>query len=379
VAFVAALSAHPLAAHAAGEVVGRVLEQHADPVDVAVLVVSGAHVHQFEQIADVVRKTLAPRCLIGATAIGVVAGERSVLSQPAIALWVGTDPDAVVCHLDARVGTDGVEVSGLRATDVDGGRMLVVIASPAFPLDGAVVAVRERHPDTVVVGATVAAGVQRGDNKLVCDDRITTSGAVALVLDPASELIVSRGFRPIGIPLVVTGADGAVLRELAGRPILDRLDEVLVELDDAVASAVGRTLHLGQVVDEHQTSFGPGDFTVRQVVEVDRLGRSLSVAPPVEVGATVQFLGEDASGTDRDLREQLADHRAEGAITFLTDARLSLFREPDHDAELVSTIVRDQAVIGAVCQAVVVAPGRTLVDDGPTATTVLVQPRPSVP
>jgi small ligand-binding sensory domain FIST len=391
VRFVAALSAHPLAAHAAGEVVGRVLEQLSEPIDVAVLVVSGSHVHQLEQIAGVVRATLSPRWFIGASATGVLAGEHEIIEQPAIALWVGVLADAAAVHLrmpGTGAGPDlgsGAEVTGLDPDLVEQSSTLVLLAGPSFPLEAAMSAIAARHPGLDVAGGVVAAGVRPSDNKLLCGDEVATGGAVGLLLGPeaAASVIVSRGFRPIGVPLVVTEADGAVIRGLAGRPILDRLDELLLGLDEAEAAAVSRGLHLGQVVDEHQTSFGPGDFAVRHVADVDRAARSLTVVQPhehpVEVGTTVQFLVRDATGADQDLRAQLAGHRARGALAFVSVERgPSLLTEPDHDAELVSTIVDGQANAGAICSAVFTSTGSPLVDEGPTAVVVLVESDPPV-
>ena len=105
---------------------------------------------------------------------------------------------------------------------------------------------------------------------------------------------------------------------------------------------------------------------MRQVRDVDRSARTLSVDPPIEVGTTVQFLGEDAAGADQDLREQLAGPSRGGALA-LRDRRAAagLFAEPDHDAELVSTIVDGEALVGPVCAAVVTSFG-----PAPPSTTV---------
>lgn len=373
--FVAALSAHPLAAHAAGEVVGEVLERLAGPVDVAVLLVSGAHGRQFEQIASVVQATLSPSCLVGATTIGVLAGERAAVDSPAIALWAGTGVDATAVRLDATGPASEPVVAGLDPDLAEHTSALLLLATPSFPIDAALVELGWRHPALLVAGGVVAAGVRPSDTKLLWDGSVSSTGAVGLALGPREPVhaLVSQPYRPIGVPLVVTGTDGPVVRELAGRPILDRLDEILLELDDATAAAATRGLHLGQVVDEHQASFGPGDFAVRPVTDVDRVGRTLTVAAPIEVGATIQFLVQDGLGADQDLRAQLAGHRASGALCFVSAERGPLLDvPPDHDAELISAVVDRQATVGAVCTSVLTSFSLPLVDQGATAVVVLV-------
>ena len=53
-------------------------------------------------------------------------------------------------------------------------------------------------------------------NRIVLDDRIMTSGAVAVMCsdDVPIRAVVSQGCRPIGNPYTVTGADGARITEL---------------------------------------------------------------------------------------------------------------------------------------------------------------------
>ncbi|NLA34832.1 MAG: hypothetical protein GX868_03985, partial [Actinobacteria bacterium] len=72
----AALSEHPLATQAVGEVVGQVLEELGTPPDLAVLVVSRAHGGAMEDIARVVRRVVNPRVLMGSVAAGVLGGAQ---------------------------------------------------------------------------------------------------------------------------------------------------------------------------------------------------------------------------------------------------------------------------------------------------------------
>ena len=77
-AFAAALSEHPLATQAVGEVVGSVLEKLGAEPDLAVLFVTGPHVGALEDVAGAVRAMLRPATLLGATAVSVVGGRREV-------------------------------------------------------------------------------------------------------------------------------------------------------------------------------------------------------------------------------------------------------------------------------------------------------------
>ncbi|HEX2577143.1 MAG TPA: hypothetical protein VHK88_12395, partial [Aquihabitans sp.] len=70
-AFAAALSEHPLATHAVGEVVGQVLEELGEAPDLAVLFVTGAFAGATEDVAHAVRALLQPGALVGTTAVSV--------------------------------------------------------------------------------------------------------------------------------------------------------------------------------------------------------------------------------------------------------------------------------------------------------------------
>lgn len=350
--FAAALSEHPLAAHATGEVVGQILEALPDPPDLALLTVSGGHRDQFEQIAETVRRTLAPRSLLGATASGVLAGDREVEDQPAVALWGGSTGPTTPMRLDALRRGAGVELIGVPDLDPDRAGVLIVLAAPSFPIGAAVNELAVHHGHLTVVGGVAPADPRSGDSRLLLGDQIITDGAVAVLVEPAVPVttVVSQGYRPIGSPLVVTRSSDHTIAELAGRPVLDRLDELLLALDDGDRDLVRRGLHLGRVVDEHRLSFGAGDFLVRPVVRVDREVRSIVVADPAPVGTTVQFQVRDAASADDELRTLLTGHRADGALIFTGHGRgVRLFGDPDHDAATVSAFVSGRASAGLFC------------------------------
>src|SRR5215203_5978878 len=99
--FAAALSEHPLATHAVGEVVGTVVERLSGRPDLAVLFVGAPHVGVTEDIAAAVRRLLEPRVLIGCTASTVAGGPREAEETPALALWAGRFGAAIPFRLTA--------------------------------------------------------------------------------------------------------------------------------------------------------------------------------------------------------------------------------------------------------------------------------------
>jgi small ligand-binding sensory domain FIST len=162
--------------------------------------------------------------------------------------------------------------------------------------------------------------------------------------------VVSQGCRPIGMPLTITSADRNLAHELAGRPAMERLQQIVQAASDDDRKLMREGLHVGIVVDEHRLDFDRGDFLVRNLLGVDQTTGSLAIGEPVEVGQTVQFQVRDAAAADEDLRSLLAGVSGTGALMFTCNGRgTQLFTEPDHDAAVVAELLGDVPMAGAFC------------------------------
>lgn len=353
--YAAALSEHPLATHAVGEIVGEVLERLGEPPDLAVLFVSGRHTGVLEDVAAAVRELLAPAWLVGCTTGTVVGGDREVEDEPAISLWAGTFPSLAAYRLTTEPTGDAVAITGFPRRDElpFGASAILLLADPySFPTSELLDGIREQvGVDLPVIGGLASAGRAPGGNRLVLDDLIHSDGAVAVVVGGVEvDAVVSQGCRPIGDPMVVTSGEGQVVRELAGRPALERVQEVLASLPPEDLSLARNGLHLGRVIDEHKAEFGPGDFLIRDVLGADRDGGAVAVGGAVEVGATVQLQVRDAGSADTDLRHLLADRSGDAALLFTCSGRgRHLFGVPDHDAAVVSDALDRAPVAGMSC------------------------------
>src|SRR5438552_11454924 len=193
----AALSEHPLASHAVGEVAGQLLETVGQNTDLALLFVTAAHAGALDDVAGAVREVLHPRVLLGCTAESVVGGAREVEARPAVSLWAG----------DVRAGRPFALTAGDTLDVPDDAGALLLLADPfSFPVDELFARLAEIRPGLPVVGGMASAAHGPGGNRLVVDDAVVTEGAVGAFLGPGVEIatVVSQGCRPIGRPFVVT-------------------------------------------------------------------------------------------------------------------------------------------------------------------------------
>jgi small ligand-binding sensory domain FIST len=359
--FASALSEHPDPAEATGEVIGAVLEQLGTDPDVAAVFASPQHRDTFGDMAAAINRMLRPGVLVGTTAVAVLGGSREVEDAPAIGLWAGRQaarPRPV--HLEATRTASGIALQGLSASTFESGDALLLLADPfSLPVDAIIDALAEfEMPEASealsvpVVGGMASAANTPGGNRLVLDDEVMSSGGVGVVLPGgvATRTVVSQGCRPIGDPMIVTRSEGNLVMEIAGRPALDRLDDLVRAADAEERSLLASGLQIGIAIDEHRATFERGDFLVRGVVGADRLQRALAVGDRVEVGTTVQFQVRDAVAADEDLRAMLAGATGDAALVFTCNGRgQRLFGEPDHDARVVHDTLGSPALAGMFC------------------------------
>ncbi|MCB1284915.1 MAG: FIST C-terminal domain-containing protein [Microthrixaceae bacterium] len=366
--FAAALSEHPLATQAVGEVVGQVLESLDAAPDIAMVFVSRSHGGAIEDIARVVRRLLNPRVLVGATAAGVLGGGQEIEGGAAISLWAarfGVDVEPV--RLEAIPTAEHLLVAGGAALQADEGTLLLLADPFSFAMDQVIDHLRVVAPGVTMVGGMASGALGPGGNTLVLDDERFTTGAVGVWLPDTVDVraAVSQGCRPIGEPFVVTRAERNVLYEIGGRSAVERINELVESSTDAEKRLMAAGLHIGRVIDEARLEHGRGDFLVRSVLGADRSVGAVAIDDEIPVGATVQFQVRDAASAHEDLVSRLRElHEGgvAGALAFNCTTRgRGLFDGPDHDAGLIVEMLGG-AVAGMMC-AGEIGPvgGRTLV------------------
>jgi small ligand-binding sensory domain FIST len=342
--FAAAMSEHPLTAHAVGEVTGAVLERIGERPDFATVFVTPPHAGALEDIMRTVEEVLHPLVSMGCAAESVLGPHREVEQDGAVALLAGHVGPLVPVLLDAVPSTssDGLGLRGWPGEPPFAPEALILVGDPySFPAEPFLDWVHAHHPGLRVVGGMASGARGPGGNRLALGTSVRTGGAVGVLLGPGAEVstVVSQGCRPFGDPLVVTRAEHNVVYELAGRPALEQVvaqaRDSLCEEEVVLLETGG--LHLGRVIDEHKEHFDRGDFLVRNVVGADRASGAIAVGESLVVGTTVQFHLRDAVTADEDLHALLAARRADAALVFTCNGRgTRLFGRPHHDVRVLA-------------------------------------------
>ncbi|MBC23926.1 MAG: hypothetical protein CMJ32_08445 [Phycisphaerae bacterium] len=154
-----------------------------------------------------------------------------------------------------------------------------------------------------VIGGLASGASRPGINLLVIDDHVQQTGLVGVSLNGKLEVdvLVSQGCRPIGSPLVVTGARSGRIEQISGRPALAVAREMIDQLQPSERSIAAQGLLLGLAVNEYKERFGRGDFLVRNLIGIDQASGSLLINDQVGVGQTIQFHVRDGVSAAEDL------------------------------------------------------------------------------
>jgi small ligand-binding sensory domain FIST len=314
----------------------------------AVLFGSQSHTNNAADVLSAVQEIVEPPALIGCVAQAVVAGRREMEDEPAVAVWLASGLAAETFRLNFVPADSGGLLTGYRFDHAADDLHLLLPDPYTFPSKVLIEHLNTELPGkAAVVGGLASGGRGPGGTRLFRDHDVFTFGLVGVRLPGMHVLpIVSQGCRPIGQPYIVTGADGAAISELGGRPPLQRLRDIIEGLAPDEQELVSRGLHIGIVVDEHQAAPGQGDFLIRGVFGADPSTGAIQIGEVVEVGATVQFQVHDAVGADKDLRLAVERARAElpgrpiGALLFTCNGRgRQMFGVADHDAATIQELL----------------------------------------
>lgn len=348
----AGLSQDRVGARAAEGAADRAAAALVDEPTLVVVFVSAAHRHDFDGIADAVRRRLGPDVLLGAVTAGVIGPDGELESGPAVAV-LAADLDGGQAipfrawALPQRGG--GRVVTGWPDAHPDD--LVLLLADPyTFPTERLLDHVARSRRRETIAGGLVTAG--RGASALLLDGRTHADGAVGVVLrDVDADVIVSQGCRPVGTPMTVTRAHGNVVVELAGERATDRLQQTFDEASPADRDLLRTALRVGVVADDYQEDFDVGDFVILDVLGADEASGGVAVSAAVQVGRTIQFQVLDPTAADTDLqaRVQAESGPVAASLLFSCSGRgRRLFGAPDHD---LVTVRRAFAapVIGAFC------------------------------
>ncbi len=340
--FATALSFEPdslQAARGAGEEVRKKLGGRRP--DFAALFATPEHTPSLAEVLAAVREGSQAAALVGCAAQGIINDGREIEGGPALCLMAASLPGVnIECvRIDATETPEGPVFSGLPE-NLDATASLLLIGDPyGFPAAEFLAHLENAAPDLQVIGGMASGILNPGTPGLFLEGEVV-SGAVGVVFSGPIRVrpLVSQGCRPFGRHMVITRAEKNTIYELGGKPAIEQLSQQFAALSEEDRRLLKRGLHLGRAVDARKSSFGRGDFLIRNVVGVDPARGGIALGDFMRPGTTVQFHLRDEQSASEDLRLLLGaareeGSRARGAMLFSCNGRGSyLFSRPNHDA-----------------------------------------------
>ncbi len=324
--------------------------------DVVVIFFTAHHRPHVERFRERVLRLLRPRIVLGCPCSGVIGGETEVEGRPGLTLWGArwAEADVVPFHLELDEVDGQPGLVGWPSSLPEGAGFIVLADPFSTPGDELVAGFRERYPGAPVVGGLASGARQAAEAQLITTHGVADEGAVCLAIGGGTRLdaVVSQGCRPIGRPFVITSGERNVIATLGGKPAFKQLVSVLRSIDKRDRELTqGGAIHVGRVVDERKSRFGPGDLLVRSITHIDTDSESIALSDFVRPGQTIQFMVRDAQAASAELETMLAEEAARGpasgALLFSCNGRGErFFGAPHHDLGRVRDGLGDIPVAG---------------------------------
>lgn len=348
----------------------------------------------FEDDADHIVRTLVRRypsaMLVGCSGEGVIGEAKELEREPAMALMLGHLPGVTIksFRVDAdNMGDATAPQQWVRRIGVDPALVpaFIALGDPfSVPVNHVLGAFNAVYPGRPVFGGMCSGCDAPRQAVLVLDDVVHRQGLVGVALSGPIDItpVVSQGCRPVGRHLVITACDRHVIRELGGKPAIQRLQETLQGLSGEDSRLAREAIFVGRVINEYQEQFGRGDFLIRNLMGYDPATGAIAVTDELRVGSTIQFHVRDQASADEDLRQLLASHGGAeapaGALLFSCNGRgTRMWTEPHHDVSVVHEVCGPVPVAGFFAAGELGPIGGRNFIHGHTASLALFRPKPS--
>lgn len=351
------------AALSAAEILGETIQGHADAV---ILFASFHHAAALPEAVETIRQVLHPNAAIGMTSSGVVGGHEEIESGPCMSVLALRFPNSRMraFSFDHNDGPPEVWSRPLvrsRLRPMSPPRGMLVFADP-FSAGSDVLPARMSlavPKGTPIVGGLVSGASQPGANVLVCNDRVSNTGAVGILFegDIEMETLLSHGCRPIGEPLVVTAADGPLLSTLGGVPAVTAVQSITRHLNDDDRRMFAGSPLIGIATNANKKRYGRNDFLIRPIAAANERAGTLLLTGPIRTGSTIQLQVRDATTAQQDLAMALdlatIDPRPPAASILLTCTGRghNLFGHSGHDAGEVQRRLQSPPQAGMIAAA----------------------------
>ncbi|HTM57061.1 MAG TPA: FIST N-terminal domain-containing protein [Candidatus Udaeobacter sp.] len=301
------------------------------PVDLVLAFYTATHVPAAEALSEALKQSLAPACLIGCSARGVVSTRHELESDPALSVIAARLPGVelhpfVLVNAGWSAAAERREEFERHAPHTLGAELVLLFGDPfSLEPERVLTGFNRFAPGVRVVGGMASAGMSPQSNALLLNDWVSREGGVGLALKGGLrvDVVVSQGCQPIGPPIEVTRVEQNLLIELDGQPALERAEQVLRALPDSERERLSSGLYVGRPARGEASS--RGDYLIRNLLGADRDRGVIAVGDALAIGERIRLHVRDARTAREDLELLLSpqpfDSAPSAALLFACNGR----------------------------------------------------------
>jgi len=289
-------------------------------------------------ILTFLRETTRIEHWVGGIAPGICADDQEYREGGALAVMVGTLPDAAFHVFGGDPGT---------WPDQHRPCFGLVHGDPRDPGLTDTLSEMAEGKGFLMGGLLSAAGPPAQ-----LADQVVAGGLAGLLLDPQIEVLtgMSQGCHPIGPLHSVTESWEGVIMTLDGRSAIEVLKEEVGELLARDLRRIAGFIHVGLPVSGADTP----DYMVRNLVGIDPSHGWIAIGGHLEIGESLMFVRRDANTARFDLRCMLADLKTRlgnrsiraGIYVSCTGRGVHMFGEEGAEPALIHEVLGPFPLIG---------------------------------
>ena len=334
-------------------------------VSLGLVFMSPAFFPHARQTLEILRVHARIPLLAGCSSTGLIAGANEIESASGFVLALYSLPGAELKGF--RFTQKQVEEAGAAAywpveTGVEPKNTngwLVFIDPFHLDAESWLRSWNETYAPLPALGGLASGVLSDQTTQVYLNGDVFEDGGVAISVGGGVRLasVISQGCTPIGETWTLTRVEHNLIRQIANRPAYAVLAETFQKLPPAEQQKARGNLFIGLVVNEYLEDFHRGDFLVRNLIGGDPNSGVLAVGAMPRAGQTMQFQRRDAAAATEDMNELLARVKRQltdttiygGCLCSCNGRGQSLFRRPNHDAEMVQQRLGPVGLTGFFC------------------------------
>lgn len=318
VEFASAISTHPVASIAVGEVCGAILEKMNCEIDFALIATTPTNLGILEDIARAVQEVLRPLRSAAVCSQLVPGNATESAPGPTISLWCSSGSTHIApIHLSHQKLTPTGESNCLDESELGFvPRTALVIADNAtFNYLKFANIVKQRLPTMDITGGYITPAANPVLPSLWLGTSPLHEGALCIVIgqDIATETISVSSCSQLGPPLVVTKSSNNEIHQIAGQRASDRL-RIISQLTSL--SVDHDSIEIGLLHETTGSHYRDEDFIARPIIGINPSDGSITTTQHVPVGTVVSFQKRSQSTANSRLSNRLTKSEGRAAITF---------------------------------------------------------------